>query len=353
MRITRLETWSVALRLDEPYTIAYETVDSAVNLFVRLHTDGPHVGHGVAAPDPAVTGETLEDARTALEAAEAVVHGIDPTRPAQAVEQLSGALHDAPAALAALDMAIWDLLGQAAGLPLWRLLGGARERIRTSVTIGILDAQQTVAQARRFLGEGFTSLKLKGGLDPAGDAERACKVREVAGPGVELSLDANQGYTVEQALAFLRDAQRALLAYLEQPTPRNHPEWLGEVQQRTSVPIMADECLLAPEDALHLAANRLVRRFNVKVQKVGGLSAALAIDAIAAAADVGVMVGCTDECTLGIAAGLHFALARPNVRHADLDGHLALIDDPTAGAVMLRDGWLVGSDRPGLGVAVG
>jgi L-alanine-DL-glutamate epimerase-like enolase superfamily enzyme len=349
MHITRLEAWPVTLKLTEPYTIAYDTVTSAENVFVRLHTAGPLVGHGCAAPDPAVTGETPAGVLAALEQGAGVVAGLDPTRPAYVLERVRAALGAQPGPLAALDMALWDLLGRAAGLPLWKLLGGARQRIRTSVTIGILDESETLRQARRWLAAGFTSLKLKGGLDPAGDALRACRVRALAGPDVELALDANQGYTVEQAREFLRGSAGANLAYLEQPTPRDRPGWLAEVQRHSGVPVMADECLLTPAHALALASTRAAQLFNVKLQKVGGLLAAAEVDAIAAAAGVGVMVGCMDECALGIAAGLAFALARPNVRHADLDGHLALADDPSAGAVACRDGWLLGGDRPGLG----
>jgi L-alanine-DL-glutamate epimerase-like enolase superfamily enzyme len=246
-------------------------------------------------------------------------------------------------------MALWDLLGQAAGLPVWKLLGGARQRIRTSVTIGILDEPQTLEQADRWRAAGFTSLKLKGGLDPAQDAARLCRVRERVGPDVELSLDANQGYTVEQAGEFLRGCGGAGLAYLEQPTPSNRPDGLALVQRHSPVPIMADESLLTPADALELASMRAVQRFNIKLQKTGGLLVAAEVDAIAAAAGIGVMVGCMDECALGIAAGLAFALGRANVTHADLDGHLTLADDPTSGAVVCRDGWLLGGDQPGLG----
>ena len=343
MQITRVEAWRVQLKLSEPYTIAYETVVSATNIFVRLHTNGPFVGHGVAAPDIPVTGETPDDVLTAMAAVDDALKGLELVQPVSVFNRARKEIGWRPSTLAAIDVAILDLFGQQAGVPLWKYLGGKRECIRTSVTIGILDEEQTIEQARRWLVQGFRSLKLKGGRDVQSDIARVRKVREAVGHDVELSFDGNQGYTFADARKFVQGCADVGLAYLEQPTPDN----LNEVQAASPIPIMADENLKTLDDALDLVGK--VPLFNVKLQKVGGIHLALLIAGAVPPAGGGLMVGCLDECALSIAAGLHFALARPEVRFADLDSHFTMLNDPSEGAVVFRDGSLHPTDRPGVG----
>ncbi len=353
MKITSVEAKTVTMPLKEAYTIAYETVDLACNVFLRVDTDGGVVGFGCAAPDQPVTGETPETVRRAItDIVEPALRGADPLRWSLILDDMRRDFAAMPSALAAVDMALFDILGKVAGLPLWKLLGGYRESIPTSVTIGILPEAETVAAAKRWIVEGFKCLKLKGGRDVESDIARVLKVREAVGPHIELRFDANQGYTVEEARRFVEDARLANLELLEQPTPKGEPELLGQVTRSVSIPVMADESLMTLRDAFRLARNEFVDMVNIKLMKVGGIAQAMHINSVARAAGLEVMVSCMDEAGLAIAAGLHFALSRPNVVYADLDGHLDLLDDPTREAVVVRDGHLFATERPGLGLDV-
>jgi L-alanine-DL-glutamate epimerase-like enolase superfamily enzyme len=350
MKITHIEAWAHTMRLSEPYTIAYEKVNSTTNVFLSLETNQGIVGYGCAAPDEAITGETAAtDLRAINEIAIPELKGTDPLRLAKRLEPLKESLKSHPSVLAAIDMALHDILGKTAQLPLWKILGGYRDRIKTSVTIGIVPVEETVKQAREWIAKGFKCLKIKGGLDFHADIEKVLKVREIVGRGVELRFDANQGYTVEESIKFVKNTKSASLELIEQPTPKGQPDLLGRVTSEVSIPVMADESLMSLRDAFRLARRDLVDMVNVKLMKVGGIAEALQINAVARAAGLEVMVGCMDESGLAIAAGLHFALARPNVAYADLDGHLALLDDPSSGAVILKKGVLSPTDNPGLG----
>jgi L-alanine-DL-glutamate epimerase-like enolase superfamily enzyme len=352
MRITHVDCWPVSMRLKEPYTIAYETIDSCTNVFVRAETDSGLTGFGCAAPDLEVTGET-EDTVMAVYARviEEALRGANPLRRTAVIEDLLRECRGNPSAIAMADMVLHDLVGKAAGLPLYQILGGFRDSMPTSITIGILPLEETVDRARKCATRGFRSLKIKGGTDVEADIERMVRVREVLGPGMELRFDANQGYSAEDAQKFVAKTKSASIEILEQPTPSDQLDQLGLVARSVPVPVMADESVMGEADAFHLATEGLADMVNIKLQKVGGIHEAARVNAVAHAAGYEAMVGCMDESAVSIAAGLHFALARPNVLYADLDGHLDLVDDPFAGSVILKDGVLYPGEGPGLGAA--
>jgi L-Ala-D/L-Glu epimerase len=350
MKIARMAYWPVPMTLCEPYTIAYETISTTTNVLFRLETADGQIGYGCAAPDLAVTGETAESVLETLDTVvRELLQGEDPLERTALNEALRQTIPRQTATRAMVDMALYDLLGRISSLPLFVLLGAYRKRIRTSVTIGILPTAETVARAVDFCRQGFRVLKVKGGDDVELDVERVLKVREAVGHDILLRFDANQGYTEAEALKFVRRAEASRLEILEQPTPRCRPEMLGTITRQSKLPVMADESLQTLKDAFRLARHHWVDMVNVKLMKVGGISEARQITAVARAAGLEVMVGCMDETALAISAGLHFALSSPAITCADLDGHLDLLDDPTMGAVILKEGYLYPRDAPGLG----
>ena len=353
MKITQIEAWPFTMRLAEPYSLAYETVYKTTNVFLRLETNGGIVGYGCAAPDEQVTGETADSVLLGVSDVVAPeVKGSDPLRQAMLLERLRPQLKNQPSTLAAVDMALFDILGKVCNLPLWKLLGGFRDRIKTSVTIGILPNRETVERALDWISRGFRCLKLKGGLDVHSDIERVIKVREAVGKRIEIRFDANQGFSLEDSLTFLDQTRKAGLELIEQPTRKDQPDLLQLVTRKAEIPVMADESLMSLRDAFRIARKGLADMVNIKLMKVGGISEALQINAVARSAGLEAMVGCMDEAGLSIAAGLHFALARPNVIYADLDGHLGLLGDLSADAVIIRNGTLFPTNKPGLGLPI-
>lgn len=354
MKIRQVQFANIKMKLKEPYSIAYETINEAENVLMRIETDKGLTGYGCAAPDAPITNETTDSVLGAChEVIEPLIKGSDPLRHAYLMEKMKKALQDRPAssALAMVDMALYDLLGKTAGLPLYTILGGFRRTIKTSITIGIMPVTETVAKARKLVAQGFKALKLKGGQQVEEDIDRVLQVRAAVGKTIELRFDANQGYTVEQALHLYQATRLAKLELLEQPTPKAKPDRLGRVTRQVSIPVMADESLMNLRDAFRLARHDLVDMVNIKLMKCGGITEATNISAVARSAGLAVMVGCMDETALGISAALHFALARSNVVYADLDGHLDLLGDPSEGSIILKNGILYPLPQPGLGLS--
>ncbi len=352
MKITKCEVWPVTLTLEEPFTIAYSTMQHAVNYFVRIDTDSGISGFGCSAYDEEVTGENEHTINRALnDIAVPLLIGEDPLSLGSLLDRLHTHIPHDPTAMASIDMALYDILGKKAGLPLYQLLGGARNAIRSSITIGIQPVDEVVKKAQQWVKRGYETLKIKGGVSVQEDIEKLIKIREVVGKRVHIYFDANQGYSIEDALKCLQTLHTIGAQFIEQPCNKQNLQAFKILRERSNalVPIMADEAILGPEDVLKVISAGGADLFNIKLAKTGGIRRALQLDAVATAYGARTMVGCMDEAGLGVAAGLHVALSSPNVAYADLDGHVEFIDDPTYHAVKIVDGYVYPNDVPGLG----
>lgn len=350
MKIMEVRCFRRTLQLREPYSISYESVDRCDNLFLHLITGEGFEGWGCAAPDPAVTGETPEGSMAAAEAnLVPLLTGRDPFSYARIMEDLVKSIPDKPTVRTMADMALFDLLAQKAGVPLFRFLGGYRRSIPTSVTIGIMPEEETIRTARAFVEKGYRILKVKGGREVQADIRKINRIRETLGKRIRIRFDANQGYNLEDSIRFMEGTREAGIELFEQPTIRSDQDLLRQVTLKSPVPVMADESLLSLSDVFKLSRNRCTDLINIKLMKTGGILEAMHINSVAKAAGIGVMVGCMDESSLGIAGGLHFALSRPNILYADLDGHLDIIDDPFDGMLKIVNGIILPPEGPGLG----
>ncbi len=354
MQITHVEVNPLILRLRIPYRTAYHAegpIAQIGTVFIRLETRRGEVAWGCAAFDPSITGETLVDVTAACQRCADRAPDLNPLNIEYALAQLEPLTTGCPSALCAFDIGLHDLLGLATGQPLYRLLGGFRDRIPTSITVSIAPVKETVEMACDRARQGFRILKLKGGLDAETDVRRVQAVCDAL-PHVVVRLDADGGYTVKDAIAVAR-ALAGRLEMLEQPVaPEAGVLALRQVTEQSPLPIFADQSVIGTGSALEIAGQRAADGMSIKLATCGGIRQGRQVDALARAARLATMVGCVHEPALLIAAELAFALSSPTVRYSDLDGHFDLIDDPTQVGFAVNDGELIATDVPGLGCTV-
>ena len=346
-RIAEVSIFCRDFRLRNPSIVAYEALEVAPNIIVRVELENGLIGWGNAAPDEHVTGETAGGVeRTLRETLKPFLIGQDASRIEAIWPQLCQLAPRQPTAIAAVDIALYDLLGKAADLPLCRLLGNAKLEIETTVTLSIEELPTTLARAKDFQAQGFRALKIKCGLNADEDIERIRQIRHTAGDQMRLTLDANQGYSVAETLRVLAAVESCRIDFIEQPVAANDLDALREVCRRSPIPVMADESVLSAADALATPA-RLV---NLKLMKTGGITGALKANAVAETRGIRAMVGCMDESRISMSAAAHFALAMSNVVYADLDGHLDIVDDFAEQGILIEDGLVRTSEAAGLGI---
>jgi L-alanine-DL-glutamate epimerase-like enolase superfamily enzyme len=351
MQITKAEITPLTLKLKQPGAMALmPEIEDILVVFVRLELSTGQSAWGCTVSHPELTGDRPEQVIKACQDCADLAPDLHPTNIEYSLDQLLPLVVDAPTAMCAFDLAFHDLLGLASGMPLYRLLGGYRNTIQTSVTIPIGSVEETVSTARARAKSGFKMLKVKGGRDPEEDVLRIRSIQRAL-PHHILRLDADGAYSVQSAI----DVARALegrIEMLEQPTPAWDLNALCQVKENSPVPVVADQSVTGPESVLEIAARGISNGISVKLATCGGLRCAGQIDAIARTAKLATMVSCLIEPALLIAAGLSFALSSPNVQYADLDGYLELDNDPSRPGFDLTEGWLTASEVPGLGCTV-
>ncbi len=352
MKFTAFEIYKYSIPI-EPFTIATGTMHFAQNVLVKAYTDNGLTGYGECSAFPMIVGETQA---TGFEMAKDFAR-IWKGKDAADIDSRLAELHLYTAGnytiKSAFDMLLYDLVAKQAGVPLYRYLGGKKRDIITDVTIGIDRPESMAASAAKFVTQGFQIIKVKLGKKPDNDIQRIKAIRQAIPADVDIRIDANQGWTFDEAVYALNQLAQYNISFCEQPMRTYNDEWLPELCRQSPIAIMADESVYTHYDADRIIRNKAVSLINIKLAKSGGINEAIKINQVAQANGMPCMLGSMLESRLALTANVHFAMAFTNLQFFDLDtcllGQLA---DPVVGGFWYNGMALEINDEPGIGATV-
>ncbi len=339
----------VRIYLKETFTIANESYSHCDAVVVRIKTEN-FEGVGEASPDNVVTGETVRTVTDALNKLKPALIGKDASEVRGVMGALDAVLKGNNTAKAAVDMALYDIAGKSTGRSVSSLLGGKNTSRITSITLGLADIESTVKRALAYKRQGFKILKIKTGLKWERDAGTVEAVRKAVGNRIRIIVDANQGYSVKEAISFINRVKDVGIDFVEQPVRARDLESLKKVRDTSDVPIMADESLKDMDDLLKISKMGATDMINIKLMKTGGIAKAMDMAEFAKDSGIKTMAGCMDETRIGVTAGMHFALAGCDADFVDLDSHLSHKNEVADRGVKTHNGINSVGISPGLGV---
>lgn len=354
MKITQIRLGRISVPLRTPFKTALRTVSSVEDVIVEIHTDCGAVGYGEAPPTGVITGDTTGAIIGAIRdhiAGHLIGRNVDEFE--TLLQTVQNSIVHNSSAKAAVDMALWDLYGQLYSIPVYKLMGGARKQITTDITISVNDPEMMVQDALRAVARGYDCLKMKVGVNPELDVARLRAVRAAVGKDITIRIDANQAWTPKQAIRILNNMQEQGLEIelVEQPVKACDLEGLKYVTDHSYVPVLADESVFSPADAMTILKMGAADLINIKLMKCGGLYNALKIASAAEIYGVSCMIGCMLEAKISVNAAVHLACAKNIITKVDLDGPVLCSEDPILGGAVFDEKQITVSDAPGLGIA--
>ncbi len=350
MRITQIVIYKFSIPM-HPFTIATGTMDSAQNIFIRVYTDTGLIGVGECSAFPMIVGETQATCYEMAKDFAAIWKGKDPLQIEERMNEVHAATAFNATIKSAFDMALYDIAAKVAQQPLYQFLGGSNiKKLETDITVGIGAPEWMAQQAAAFAKQGFRIIKVKLGKDPVADVERIKQIRAAIGDGLQLRIDANQGWDFNGAVYALQNLAPFTIAFCEQPMRYWNDHLLPALRQQSPIKIMADESVFDHHDAARLIANNACDYVNIKFAKSSGIQEAIKINAVCEKNKIPCMMGGMLESRIALSAFAHFALAFDNIIFNDMDtcmlGHKL---DPVAGGVKYNGYYVEVPDTAGIG----
>lgn len=358
MKIAEIALGYIQIPLVTPFKTALRTVDSISDLIVRITADDGTVGYGEAPPTAVITGDTKESIEAAIRyyIAPAIV-GMDLEPLEDVMQRMEKAIAKNTSAKAAVDMALYDLTSRSKGMPLFRMLGTKapdeiKTKFETDLTISVNEVDEMVRDSIRAVEQGFHTLKVKVGKGGEKDVLRIREIRKAVGNDVKIRVDANQGWTKEEAIATIRAMENENLdiELVEQPVSYHDFKALKEITAEVETPILADESVFSYEDALRIMEEHAADFINIKLMKTGGIHQALKICEAAKENGVKCLMGCMLESKIAVTAGVHLTAAMNCITMADLDGPSLCKIDPYEGGPLYKGANIILNETPGMGI---
>jgi o-succinylbenzoate synthase len=355
IKITRIRPRIIRVPLNEPFAIATQTMAECEHILAVVDTDANITGIGSVSTIPAFMGETGDIIRSAIDYLAEPLEGLDPFDIEAITELMDAELAGIASAKAAIDFACHDIMGKSLDMPVYRLIGGCvRERIACTWVVGIKGVDETVAEAKAKVDEGFRVLKIKIGHDDADDIEKIRRIRSEVGSDVAIRIDANTAYTADHGIRLLTRLEEFDLEMIEQPCREKDLRAMARLRAALRTPILADESAMSLEQVFQVIEAGAADIINIKLGKIGGIHKARKVAAIAKAANLPVLVGSNMELGPGIAAGAHLAASTAHVSYAsDLFAGVFLHRRDLVDDIWDQQGMTIGVPHgPGLGVTL-
>ncbi len=351
MKIKSINVYKKNLALTRAYTIAFRTISDVEAVFVEIKLTNGLFGLGSANPAFEVVGEDAQMAYERLQSADIQqLVGRNIGEIFTILQEIDRIFPHAPGTLAAMDMALHDVFCKYLGVSVAGFYGQKIQKLPTSITIGIKNVADTLAEAQEYFDKKFKVLKVKLGNNIEEDIERLVKLRERFGNKMALRVDANQGYSMEEVVKFFDRTKKLNIELVEQPTVVGTEGSVQTLPVHIRQRLAADESLTDLNAAFNLAAHKTFGIFNIKLMKCGGITAAKEMANIAKTANIDLFWGCNDESIVGITAALHIAFASQNTRYIDLDGSLDLAEDVVKSGFIIKNGVMYLPKGKGLGL---
>jgi L-alanine-DL-glutamate epimerase-like enolase superfamily enzyme len=354
MTITRIELYAYNIPM-KPFIISLGTLYEAKNILVKIFTSDGITGWGEGSPFPMIVGETQESDLALARDFSKLLLQRDPLDISGCMKALNDFVPNNPTVKSAFDMALYDIASQHAGLPLYLFLGGKKKMLVTDHTVSIGTPEIMADAALKLKKRGVTILKLKVGSakKASEDIERVKAVRAAIGNEIPLRLDANQGWTTEDAIEILSALENQNVQFCEQPVKHYDYKGLKRISESVSVPVMADEGCFYSYHAAFIAENKICPHINIKLAKSGGILEAISIAGITRDAGITCMLGGMIESKLALTANAHFACAYDHICFYDLDYCFNHLSDPVVNGVEIKNECEIFlPDAPGIGAQV-